>query len=256
MRRRSRHPAQMMRKEIDVTTEHTKKWIGLLLGMCILCLLTACARPTIPYTTKLEKFPLMYEENPVVILILPPINETTAADAREYYSTTIQQPLAFAGFYTLSYPITADILRMEGIYDSELIVDMPLARFREFFGADAVLFTTIHKWDLAYRVVTSHLTVSISCQLKSTHSDRMLWEYSGTVVQDLTAGDMGGGLGGLVIRLAVTAAQSAMADYVPYAQIANYRTLSTIPYGRYHVLHNQDQGVQLVDQKPEDGAME
>ena len=78
--------------------------------------MTACG-PT--KTTKLTEFPLMYEENPVSILILPPMNESTAADAKEYYSTTIQEPLAFSGYYTFPYPITSDILKMEGIYDTE-----------------------------------------------------------------------------------------------------------------------------------------
>ncbi len=105
-------------------------------------LLTACMPPK---TTKIEEFPAMYEEQPVTLIILPPINESTAADAKEYYSTTIQEPLAYSGYYTLPYPITSDILKMEGIYDTELLANLPLIKFKEYFGADAVLFTTIKK---------------------------------------------------------------------------------------------------------------
>ncbi|MCF7972160.1 MAG: DUF799 domain-containing protein [Methylococcaceae bacterium] len=42
-----------------------------------------------------------------------------------------------------------------GIYDAELLKDIPLGKFREYFGADAVLFTTIKKWDLSYIVIAS-----------------------------------------------------------------------------------------------------
>ena len=98
-------------------------------------LLSACAPKM---STKLAEFPLMYEERPASILILPPMNESTAADAKEYYSTTIQEPLAFTGYYTFSYPITSEILKMEGIYDTELLVNLPLSKFKEYFGADAV----------------------------------------------------------------------------------------------------------------------
>ena len=210
--------------------------------------MSACAPKQ---STKVTEFPLMYEEKPASILILPPINESTAADAKEYYSTTIQEPLAFSGYYTFSYPITADILKMEGIYDTELLVNMPLAKFKEYFGADSVLFTTIKKWDLSYMVLASTLTVSVDCELKSTTSDRTLWKYTGTVVVDLSGGDTGGGIAGLIAKAIITAVSSAMADYVPYARQANYRALASMPYGKYHVQHNKDQNVKFIDQTPE-----
>jgi hypothetical protein len=225
-----------------------KKIKYVLFGVFLILFMSACVK----MTTKYEEFPLMYEENPLSVLILPPMNESTAADAKEYYSTTIQEPLAFSGFYTFPYQITTDILKMEGIYDAELLVNMPLSKFKEFFGADAVLFTTIKKWDMSYLVLSSSLTVSVDCKLKSTTSDRILWEYVGTVVVDLSGGgDSGGGLAGLIVKTIVTAAKSAMADYVPYARQANYVALTTIPYGKYHAQHNKDQNIKFVDQKTE-----
>jgi hypothetical protein len=222
-----------------------------LFGFLAIALFSSCAGPTM--TTKFSEFPLMYQEDPVSILILPPMNESTAADAKEYYSTTIQEPLAFSGYYTFPYPITADIFKMEGIYDTELLVNTPLAKFKEYFGADAVLFTTIEKWDLSYLVISSTLTVSVDCELKSTTSDQTLWQYTGTVVVDLSGGSTGsGGLAGLIADAIVTAVNTAIADYVPYARQANYRALESMPYGKYHTQHNLDRNLQIVDQVPED----
>ncbi|MCP4763660.1 MAG: hypothetical protein GY870_17955, partial [archaeon] len=201
--------------------------------------------------TKSSEFALMYEEQPLSIVILPPMNESTAADAKEYYSTTIQEPLAYTGYYTFPYPITSEILKMEGIYDTELLVDLPLSKFKEYFGADAVLFTTIKKWDLSYMVIASSLTVSIDCSLKSTTSDQVLWTYIGTVVVDLSGGNSGGGLAGLIVKTVITAVNSAVADYVPYARQANYRALYSMPYGKYHPQHNKDQNIEFIDQTPE-----
>ena len=227
--------------------------IKLYLAFLLLIMLftSACLGPAL--TTKRAEFPIMYEETPVSILILPPINETTAADAKEYYSTTIQEPLAFTGYYTLPYFITSEILKQEGIYDSELLVNTPLTKFKEYFGADAVLFTKILKWDLSYIVISSSLTVSIECQLKSTKSDRILWEYTGTVVVDLSGGnDTSGGLVGLIAQAVVTAVKTVAADYVPAARNANYVALSSIPYGKYHAQHGQDQDIKFIDQTPEE----
>lgn len=200
--------------------------------------------------TKGEEFPLMYEETPLTILIMPPMNESTAADAKEYYATTVQEILSHWGYYVFPYEITADILKMEGIYDAELVRNIPTSKFREYFGADAVLFTTIKKWDLSYMVLSSTLTVSIDEELKSTKTDQTLWKYNGTVVVDLSGGNAGGGVAGLIASAVITAAQTAMADYVPYAKQANYRALTSLPFGKYHPQYLTDQSMQFIDQTP------
>jgi hypothetical protein len=212
-----------------------------------LAFLCGCAGPKM--VTKGEKFPLMYEEAPRSILILPPMNESTAAEAKDYYSSTIEEPISYWGYYIFPYEVTTDILKMEGIYDTEVLKDTPLSKFREYFGADAVLFTTIKKWDLAYLVLASNLTVSIDAELKSTKSNQTLWKYNGTVVVDLSGGDTGGGLAGLIAKAIVTAISSAMADYVPYARQANYACLVSLPYGEYHPLYHKDKEQKFIDQK-------
>lgn len=220
--------------------------LGILLSVAVMIM--GCAPKA---TTKGEEFPLMYEETPLTILILPPMNESTAAEAKQYYATTVQEVLSYWGYYIYPYEITSDILKMEGIYDAELLRSIPLAKFREYFGADAVLFTTIKKWDLQYMVLASNLTVSIDAELKSAKTDQTLWKYNGTVVVDLSGGNTGGGLAGLIVKAVVAAASSAMADYVPYARQANRRALSSLPFGKYHPDFMTDQSMQFIDQTPE-----
>jgi len=220
--------------------------LGIFLAVAVI--VAGCAPKA---TTKGVEFPLMYEETPLTILILPPMNESTAAEAKQYYATTVQEVLSYWGYYVFPYEITSDILKMEGIYDAELIRSVPLAKFREYFGADAVLYTTIKKWDLQYMVLASNLTVSIDEELKSTKTDRTLWTYNGTVVVDLSGGNTGGGLAGLIVKAVITAANSAMADYVPYARQANRRALSSFPFGKYHSDFKKDQSMQFIDQTPE-----
>jgi hypothetical protein len=227
---------------------HRRRWCHSLLiitTLAFMFFLTACAPKMV---TKGDKFPTIYEELPTSILILPPINESTAADAKEYYATTIQEPLSFLGYYVFPYEITTEILKMEGIYDAELMKDLPLQKFREYFGTDAVLFTTIKKWNLAYMVLAANLTISIDCELKSTKSNATLWQYNGTVVVDLSGGDTGGSIVGLIAKAIITAVSSAMADYVPHARTANYMALSTLPYGKYHSLYGKDREQQFREQ--------
>jgi hypothetical protein len=201
--------------------------------------------------TKAQEFPGMYEEKPRSLLIMPPMNESTAADAKDYYATTIEIPLAFHGFYVFPYEITSDVLKQQGIYDAELLYNMPLNKFYDYFGADAVLFTRIKKWDVSYVVLASSLTVSIDAEIKSTRSSRVLWKYNGTVVVDLSGGNnSGGSLAGLIANAIATAINTAAADYTTYAKQANGRFIGSMPYGYYHPGYLKDQGMQIVDQTP------
>ncbi len=213
-----------------------------------LVLVTGCAQKV----TKGKEFPLMYTERPRTILVMPPMNESTAAEAKEYYGTTVQESISYWGFYMYPFEITSDILKMEGIYDAELVRDMPMAKFREYFGADAVLFTTIKKWNKSYMVIASNLTISIDAELKSTRTDQTLWKYNGTVVVDLSGSDSGqGGLAGLLVKLIMTAVVTAATDYVPYARHANFLMFSSLPYGNYHPFYLKDEKMEFVDQTPE-----
>ncbi len=213
----------------------------------MLFLLSACGPK---YITKGEAFPQMYEYHPVSILVLPPINETTAADAKEYYSTTIAEPLTYSGYYIYPLEVTSDILKGEGIYDAELLLDMPPQKFKEVFGADAVLYIKILKWDTSYYVIGGNVTVSVDFLLRSTETGEDLWKYDGIIVVD-TSGDSGGapGLAGLLINVITTAIKTATTDYVPVAKRANTIALLSIPYGKYHPNYDKDRESKAVIEK-------
>lgn len=221
-----------------------KNLVPLLALSIALFFLSGCAQKHI--MTKGEAYPKMYEEQPRSLLILPPMNESTDAEAKDYYMTTIEMPFALMGYYTFPVEMVGDIMKQEGVYDTELLYNMPLNKFQDYFGADAVLFTHIKKWDVAYAVVASTLTVSIEANIVSTKTSQELWRYTGTVVVDLSGGgDSGGSLAGLVVKAVMTAVNTAAADYVKYARVANARLITTLPVGPYHELYLKDQDMPL-----------
>jgi len=217
-----------------------KSLITLLIGVSLF-VLSGCS--TAKYITKGEAYPRMYEEQPRSLLILPPMNESTAAEAKDYYMTTAEMPFAMMGYYTFPVEMVSDVMKQEGVYDTELLYSLPMEKFREYFGADAVLMTTIKKWDLSYVVVASSLTVSIEAKIVSTTTSQTLWAHTGTVVVDLGGGNSGGGLGGLIASAVATAINSAAADYVTYAHQANQRLIYTLPAGPYNGAYMSDQSV-------------
>jgi hypothetical protein len=218
-----------------------KLW-SLLLLISVLCL-SSCGPKLL---TKSDAFPNHYKEMPISILVLPPVNTTTAADANEYYATTIAEPLSFAGYYVCSTELVTEILRSEGTPDSDLLLNTPPQKFKEYFGADAVLYITINKWDTSYYVIGGKVTVGLNFILKSTNTSDILWKYSGTMTMDTTGKNRAGGLGGLLLQLAETAIATAATDYVPIAKNINYNVLYTMPYGKYNELYKTDQNYNVV----------
>lgn len=210
--------------------------------LLLLTLLSACAPSQ---TTKKVAFPDVYGERPLSILVLPPMNITTAAEAKEYYSTTVAEPLSYAGYYVLPVEVTTDILKREGMYDTEMLTQIAPHKFKQYFGADAVLYTTITKWDTAYFVIGGHVTVGLELMLKSTTTEKELWRYACTVTKN-TGGNSGGGVGGLIANLVITAIKTAKTDYLPLARAANARTIYTLPYGKYHPNFNNDGEYRII----------
>jgi len=218
----------------------------LFLGICCLLVLTACGPK---YITKYEAFPKVYAERPLAILVLPPINETTAADAKEFYSTTIAEPLSFSGYYVFPLEVISEIMKNEGIYDTETLMNLPPQKFKDFFGADAVMYIWIQRWSTSYVIVAGNVSVSIRCVIRSTTTGDDLWQYEGTIVEDTTVTSSGGGLAGLAIAVIATAAKTAATDYVPIAKRANYMILNTLPYGKHSPNYDKDREEKAVIEK-------
>ena len=190
-----------------------------------------------------EVYPAMYREMPKTVLVLPAINHSTAADAPYLYSSTIAQPLANSGFYVLSTEVTQKFLDNEGLNTGDQLASVPPQKFGKIFGADAVLYVTIDKWDTNYYVLGGNVKVGISYKLRSTKTGEELWAYANELVMD-TGGDSNGG--GLLGALIATAIKTSTQDYVPIARRVNYVALNTIPFGGYHNLHGKDSKLMIV----------
>ncbi|MBQ0129009.1 MAG: DUF799 family lipoprotein, partial [bacterium] len=68
--------------------------------------------------TRGEQYSKFYEEKPLVILVMPPINNTTCVDAKEFLYTSISRPLVEMGYYVVSPHLAMDIFKAESAYDA------------------------------------------------------------------------------------------------------------------------------------------
>jgi hypothetical protein len=121
------------------------------------------------------------------------------------------------------------------------MTNIPVQKFHEYFGADAVLYVTIQEWDTEYFITSGSVDVKAACELKSTQTGEVLWYYNEKVSVN-TSGSSGGmtGLAGFIAQVATTAIQTAAQDYVPLAREVNKEIFIAMPYGIYHKDYNKD----------------
>ena len=205
-----------------------------LLLLPVLLLLGACSG--IFNHTLGNVYPDMYANQPASILVLPPVNNTTAADAREYFSCSLAEALGLRGYYILPVETMFNILRDEGLYNERNDDPAVLANFRKYFGADAMLYTVIEKWDKSWFLDSGRLTIQARFALISTASFETIWDYRTTIRVNL-----GSESEKFLVKLIESAVKTAMEDYFSNAREANILTFEkALPYGKYHPLHGSD----------------
>lgn len=191
------------------------------------------------FVTRESQYAKMYEEKPVTLLVMPPINNSTNVEAKDLLYTSISRPLAEAGYYVISPLLAMDILKAESAYDSENFFDAPLTAFNNYFGADAVVFSIIDSWAKKGLGIQTKIRYVI----KSAYTNEILFDRSCDLYLDLSIDSGSGGALGALIDLAASAINTAATDHIKAARKANYFILRDIPRGKYSPDHMSDKDV-------------
>lgn len=199
----------------------------------IMVLVTSCSTPL----TLSQQYPAMYEEKPMTIAIMPPINQTTHAEAKDYFYTTMYLPLCEKGYYVFSPYLTMEMFQQESAYDSEQFIEGDLNIFNKVLGADAAMFTIIKSWKK--NSVGGKLTVNIEYILRSTKTGNILYTRGGEIAVDTSISGGTDGFGALVGLLA-TAINTAATDKVIAGRRCNAFVLSDLPAGKYSKMYEKD----------------
>lgn len=181
-----------------------------------------------------EQYSAMYEEKPLTIAIMPPINQTTHVEAKDYFYTTMYLPLCEKGYYVYSPYLTMEMFQQESAYDAELFLEGDLTPFRNILGADAVMFTIIKKWKR--NNIGGKLSVQVEYILRSTKTGQKLYQREGDIGVD-TSIDTGFGL---IANLIATSINTAVTDKIVAGRKCTAFVLSDLPAGKYSQFHEKD----------------
>lgn len=188
--------------------------------------------------TLIEQYPGMYDEKPLAIAVMPPINRTTHVEAKDYFYTTMYMPLCEKGYYVFSPNLVMEMFQQESAYDAEQFLEADLTQFRNVLGADAVMFTIIKDW--RRNNLGGSLSVDVEYILRSTKSGQTLYSREGNISVDTSVSNNGGGAFGSLLSVVATAVNTATTDKVVAGRKCNAFVLSDLPAGKYSPMFGKD----------------
>jgi hypothetical protein len=176
---------------------------------------------------------------PRSILVLPPLNHSTAVEATYGYLSTVTKPLAEMGYYVFPVAVVDQFLKENGMPTPGEMHQVPVNKAREVLGTDAVLFITVEEYGTKYMVITSSTIVRAKAKLIDTKTGITIWEGTGV------AQEASGGSGDLMVDLVAAVIHQIVNASTDNARnvsrLANYNLLTVkdrgLLYGPYHPKH-------------------
>lgn len=152
--------------------------------VCAALSLAACATtsPTAYDYTAFRQHP------PRSILVLPPLNESTAVEGTYSYLSTVSQPLAERGYYVFPVQVIDQLMKENGLPGAGEMHAVSLEKLREITGADAVLYVVLHQYGSKFLLVGTTTSVDVSARLVDTRTGTVLWDGRALAQQNSNGG--------------------------------------------------------------------
>lgn len=196
-------------------------------------------------TLEPKDYTLFRESDPRGILIVPVINRSVNVDAPDYFLSTIAKPIAERGYYVYPVNLVKRVLEDDGLSDVNLVHASDCTRLAEIFGADAILYVTIERWDAQYAILSTSVTVEFTYILKCGKTGKNLWTNTERMVYTPNNSNSSGNALADLIASAISAAiTKAAPNYIPLTQQANAKAVSLphqgLPAGPYSTDYKKD----------------
>jgi hypothetical protein len=172
---------------------------------------------------------------PRSILVLPPLNESTAVEGTYGYLSTVTFPLAEMGYYVYPVSVTDYFLKENGLPTAGEMHQISLDKVKEVIGADAVLYLTLKKYGSTYEVITSVTMVVVEGKLVDTRTGLLLWEGTGMAQESSSSGNL---FVDIMVAPVIQAASSSLDEAHQISRMANVNLFMFkdrgLLYGPYH----------------------
>jgi hypothetical protein len=163
--------------------------------------------------------------------VVPAINRSIEVSAPDYFLSTIVRPVAERGYYVFPVNIVKRLLEDDGLSDANLVHAADPRTLAELFGADAILYATIERWDAKYLVLSTHVTVAFTYVLKSGATGEELWRTTEHMVYQPQSNSAGNAWANLLAQAVTAAITKATPNYMSLTRQANAVAVSQPHHG-------------------------
>lgn len=202
-------------------------------------LLTGCAAPVKTDYTAFRA------AKPASILVLPPVNESPEVNATFSMLAQATYPLAEGGYYVMPVTLVNETFHQNGLTVATDMHQVPVAKLKEIFGADAALYMKITRYGSTYTVLSSAAVVSAEARLVDLSTGTLLWSGRASASSDEN-NNSGGGLAGLLVAAIVKQIMNSVTDAshnvagVTSARLLSSGTPNGLLYGPRSPLYGKD----------------
>lgn len=215
------------------------------LALAALMFVPACAG------TRTEILPALLERAPRSILVLPPLDESIETGATYGAYASVAPPLIELGYYVFPPALVDTVMRENGLPDPFDMHQVPLAKLREVFDPDAVMYMKVTDWGTSYQVLNSVTRISIEARLVDAETGVLLWQGRRTMSQSSSSG--GGGFVSMLVGAVANQVVTTISDPSRgIARAANELMLGpggSLLVGPYHPQYAEFFGAAVADQQ-------
>ena len=195
-------------------------------SLFVVVALTGCvAKPDLSYLEPLHESKLRS------LLIAPVKNETIDVMAPTSVLATLPFSLAEKGYYTFPVNTVKVLLEGEGYYEPAEVHAAPPESLAALFGADAILYVTIHEWTSEYVLLATTTIVDFEYKIVDS-SGQLLWQARKELAYSPQQQNSTGNPLADLVAMAITAAiERAAPNYLPLTRTANGQVFNGIGTG-------------------------
>lgn len=177
------------------------------------------------------------------VLIVPVNNNTIDVLAPTSVLATLPFVLAEKGYYTFPVHTVKTLLDAEGYYEAAEVHAAPPEVLASLFGADSILYVTIHEWEARYVIFSTTTEVDFEYKIVSAAGET-LWEARKRLLYSPQNQNSSGNVFADMIAMAITAAiERAAPNYLPLTRQANHEvfngSLTGLPPGPNHPAYRE-----------------
>lgn len=193
-------------------------------------------------TTKPYDYTNFRAHPPRSILVIPPLNASTALEGTYSYLSTVSRPIAERGYYIFPVAVVDQFLKENGLPTAGEMNQVSASKVGEITGADAVMYFELKQYGSKFVLLSSVTTVEVLAKLVDTRTGTLLWQGRGFAQQ---SGSGSGNLLAEIIAAAITQAINKKKDAAHNVSRLANNTLflpesTGLPYGPYSPKYDRE----------------